>query len=234
VKAPALALTALLALGAAPHSPLGPARAPADVLTNYLGALADLPKPPALEFEYSVEQLGLHNLEQTHHVFRAGQSERDETVSIDGYKLKRPSVRILLNRTNRYDVTALAPKPSGYAFAPAEVVPAGGHFNYVFDTFPKGDRPFAITRVTIDGELFLPTLMTFRITAGGTRASGRVSFMKSDRYFVAREATADAKLNGGAVAHERIVWSKYQFPAALPPSTFAVPQAAPGSAAIEP
>ena len=66
---------------------------PATVLARYADALAALKHPAAISFEFSVEQLGLRNLEQTHRVYRSGSDERDETLSVDGYALNYPAVR---------------------------------------------------------------------------------------------------------------------------------------------
>jgi hypothetical protein len=196
---------------------------PATVLARYAEALAALKRPPALSFEFSIEQLGLRNLEQTHLVYRSDANERDETLSVDGYLLKKPSVRIIRNRGYRYDIVRLAPKPKAYDFSFAGVARVGNHYEYSFETAPKKPASFAVTGVTIDGATFLPTVVRFHASGAATRASGRLQYAGSGRYWVVSEAVADARLADGKVAHERILWSKYRFPESLPSSTFQAP-----------
>jgi hypothetical protein len=48
-----------------------------------------------------------------------------------------------------------------------------------------------------------------------------VTFGKSDRYWVARSAAAQADVPGG-IAREQLAFAKWRFPKTLPRSTFAV------------
>jgi hypothetical protein len=203
---------------------------PATVLARYAAALAALKHPPALSFEFSIEQLGLRNIEQTHRVYRSGSQERDETLSIDGYALKNPAVRIFGNRRYRYDIAAVAPKPETYDFSFSSARRVGNHYAYSFDTKPRSAASFAVTGVTIDGASFLPSVVRFHAGGGPARASGRLHYIGSGRYWVVSDATADAQLPDGKLAHERIVWSKYRFPESLPPATFRAPVVAEPSA----
>ena len=204
-----------------------PPVAPGAVLANYASALATMRAPKAMSFEYSVEQLGLHNLEQRHRVYRSGRTERDETLVVNGQPLTKPAIRILANRTNRYDITAVAPKPAGYAF-----VYAGAHSGangplYVFRTRPHVAGPFAVSEISVDGRSFLPAIVRFRIAGGNARGNGELRYGRADVYWVVRQAQVSVRLKGGASAHERITWSQYQFPASLPRSTFEAPRATP-------
>ncbi len=220
MKRPLGAALCLLLLGAAPAPPL----APADVLANYARALELVPHPPAIEFEYAVEQLGLHNIEQTHHVYRAGQSERDEIRAVDGQTLTKPSVRIILNRTYRYDISQIAPRPDEYTFTYAGSTTLGpNHYAYEFKTEAHQATGFAVDAVTIDGLAFLPSTIHFRIAGDSAHGSGRLLYGKADRYWLVREASVSAHVPNGGIAHETIVWSRYQFPPELPPSTFNAP-----------
>lgn len=207
----------LVLLGAAPPRPLGPDA----VLANYARALELAPRPPAVEFEYAVEQLGLHNIEQTHHVYRAGQSERDEIRAVDGQTLSKPSVRILLNQAYRYDISEIAPRPSEYTFTYAGTTLAGtNHYAYEFKTEAHQAEGFTVDSITIDGLTFLPSAIHFRIAGDSARGSGELLYGKADRYWLVREASVSAHVPNGGVAHETIVWSRYQFPPDLPASTF--------------
>jgi hypothetical protein len=199
--------------------------APAAVLAHYDQALATLKRPPTLSFEYSVEQLGLRNIEQTHRVYRSGLNERDETLVVDSYTLTQPEVRILSNRTNHYDVAAVAPKVADYTFAFAGTKHDANGFTYVFHTTPRATPAFEVTEVEIDGRTFLPSLLHFKIGGGGARGSGELTYGRTDAYWVIRSAAVSVHLTNGATARERIEWSAYRFPPSLPDSTFAAPRA---------
>jgi hypothetical protein len=202
------------------------------VIARYVQALAGVSRPHAVEFEYTVEQLGARTLQQTHHVYRSGESERDEIVAADGQKLSRPSVRILLNRGYPYDVRSIAPLPSTYTFIYTGTLMQGNdRFVYLYRTEPKGlEGNFIVDEVGIDGVSFLPVSMHFRIAGDGAHGSGRVEYARFDRYWLVREAEVAAHMPRGSLSSERIVWSKYQFPPSLPPETFREPRPAATSA----
>lgn len=196
------------------------------VLARYARALARLKHPPALAFDYAVEQLGLRNMEQTHRVYRSGRSERDETLIVDGYPLPRPAIRIFANRTYRYDVRGIAPRAPAYRFVSGGSIPRGSSsFDYVFKTFALGSASFIVSEVVIDGSRFLPARIRFKIAGAGARGSGQLTYEAVDGYWVIRQALVDAHLSNGATAHERIAWSDYSFPSSLPASTFTPPRA---------
>jgi hypothetical protein len=75
-----------------------------------------------------------------------------------------------------------------------------------------------LTDITIDGLTFLPSRIGFRTASNDGR--GAVIFAKSGPFWVADSATASARVAGG-VAHERLTFSNWRFPASLPASTFA-------------
>ena len=203
---------------------LTPALIPSIVLERYAASLAALKHPKALSFDYSVEQLGLHDMEQTHHVYRSGLHERDETLVVDGFPLPRPAVRIIASRSDRYDIGAVAPTAAGYSFKYSGVVVDGDDVGYVFSTEPRAARSFAVSEVVIDGRTFLPNVVRFKIVGDGAHGSGELLFGQADAFWLVRQAQVNAHLTSGALTHERITWSNYQFPSALPPSTFDVPR----------
>jgi hypothetical protein len=210
----ALAACAVLAtcgarfVGAAPPTPrpITPPLEPDTVLVRYADALAGVKRPPAVSFDFWIEQLGLHNIEQVHRVYRSGTSERDETLSIDGYPLRTPEVRILLNRRYPYDITAVAPKLDAYVFTLVNTLRSGNHYTYTFATKPRAPRSFTVSQVTIDGETFLPSTVRFSVRGGNARGDGRLRYGKAGRYWVVSDATVAARLADGKPAHERIVW----------------------------
>ncbi len=199
----------------------------ASVLARYRTALAHLHRPRALSFEFALAQLGLHDMEQTHQVYRSGASERDETLVVDGYRLKAPAVRIITGRSPHYDIAAVAPRAQTYRFIPVAAVRGSGDYQYVFRTEPRAPRAFAIGEIEVDGRTFLPTIVRFITSGNGARGNGELIYGAVDGYWVIRKATIAATLRDGTHARERIEWSKYQFPPQLPPDTFRVPRAQP-------
>ncbi len=200
------------------------ALSPHAVLAKYGAALAALREPRVFTVEYTLEQAGTRTLEQTHRIFRSGSDERDETIAVNGTRATRPAIRIFRGRRYRYTVAALAPRPARYDFAYLGTRRAGRHVDYVFRLRPKAPAAFALTQLTVDGVTFLPGEVAFATRAHGGR--GSVTFAKSAKWWVASGATASAREPGG-VAHERLHFSGWRFPPALPPSTFAVPRALP-------
>ncbi len=199
-----------------------PGRASADVLHDYLAALLAQRRPKAVSFDYTVSQLGLHDMEQTHHVYRSGHDERDETVLVDGYTLKSPSVRILRNRTDRYDVVNVAPRANQYAFHYVGAMRGAGTYTYRFRTLARSARAFEAVEIDVDGRTLLPALIRFHIAGGHARGEGTLRYGLSNMHWVVREARVTAKLRDRTTARERIAWSNYHFYEALPQATFDV------------
>jgi len=198
---------------------------PAQILARYAAALAKLKTPKAMSFDYSVAQLGLRDMEQTHHVYRSALDERDETRIVDGYVLPRPTIRIIANRIYRYDLHAVAPTPAAYAFSYAGTQLDGDDVTYVFHTSPVGTRSFAVSDVVLDGKTFLPKTLRFKIASDVAHGSGELAYVPAEKYWVISEAQVSAHVAHGALAREHIRWSNYQFPSELPASTFAQPRA---------
>jgi hypothetical protein len=219
---------AVLAAAAAlvvPPSPSPPPPAPAAVVAKYRAALAALREPRVFTVEYTLVQTGTRTLEQTHRIFRSGADERDETLAVNGTRSISPVVRIFRRRPYRYTVAALAPNPVAYDFAFVGPHRDGKHVDYVFSVSPKKPkRGITFTQVAIDGVTFLPQSVSFRADQHAGR--GSVTFGKTDRYWVARSAAAQADVPGG-VAHERLAFAKWRFPRGLPRSTFAIPRPLP-------
>jgi len=192
------------------------------VLARYAAALAALPSPPAISFEYELEQTGARDLMQTVRVFRSGTNQRDEVLAVDGRALDAPAIRITHGRRDRYAVGVLAPKADDYVFHFAGSVRDGHHADYVFQTSAREPAAFRITAVTIDGISYLPKVISFETDAHA--GSGTITFVRAAAYWVPDVATAHAtyaKLS----ASERITFSDYRFPTSLPPGTFAQPHA---------
>ena len=136
-----------------------PAIAPASLLARYAVALAANPTPPVITFEYTLDQTGAHDIQQTHRVFRSGLSERDELLTTDGKRLNPPSIHIFLGHRNRYAIEALAPRPEAYTFRYVASVHDGHHVDEVFATTPRSASNVRVAQVTIDGVTALPNLV---------------------------------------------------------------------------
>jgi len=196
-----------------------------EVLRRYETALTALQTPRFLAFTFAVDQVGAHDLSQTHRVFRDGRRERDETLVTDGFTLRNPDVRIFTS-ANRYAVASIAPRARAYAFKLVATRHDGDHDTYLFDTAAHAPAAFAVTSVAIDGLRFLPVELGFHIDAGSLRGKGRLTYGLVDRYWLVRLAEV-ATNEAGLAARERIVWSQYQFPERLPASTFNAREALP-------
>jgi hypothetical protein len=205
--------------------------APALVLLRYAEALTRVSSPPALIFDYTVEQAGLHDIEQKHRIYRGKAIERDEMTEIDGRKLLAPSVRVMSGRTDRYDILAVAPRPERYALAFVRSQRNDGHFDYVFRAVSRTPGSFVVDRVTIDGQTFLPSVVTFHTAGGAAQASGQLSYTRFDGHWLIREASVKAAVGNNQV-REHLLWEEYQFPTSLPASTFTPPRTGQSALAV--
>jgi hypothetical protein len=220
----ALLLALIVALtAAAPTAPpdVPPLRnlmTPAKVLERYAAALAALVPPHAISFEYLLEQTGARDLLQEHRVIRRGTDQRDEILAVDGRNLDPPAIRITHGRRDRYEVAALAPKADAYEFRFIGNVRDGHHEDWVFATTPHTAGAFRVTEVTIDGISFLPASIAFATDVHN--GTGTIAFERVEGYWVPTVATARATY-AKLAAQERITFTSYRFPTALPPGTFA-------------
>jgi len=224
--AAAVAAVPIAAMGApAPAPKIEP---PAVVLAKYEEALDHTVGPRFVRFEYAVEQVGPHNLSQTHRVYRSGLNERDEILSIDGQPLPVPSIRIFRNRLYRYNVTALAPRARDYEFSYVGRHRDGVRFDYVFSAVPRAEAgsAYSVLGLTLDGVHFMPRTIAYSTTAGGVRGKGTLTFSPQGNHWMIQEATVTAKIDG-KIARERLVFHNYDFPPSLPNSTFVEPHTAP-------
>jgi hypothetical protein len=194
------------------------------MLARYAAALAKTRTPTVLSFEYSIDQTGPHDIQQTHRVFRSGNSERDELLSSDGKRLNPPAIRIHLGRRNRYSLEALAPRPEAYTFRYVGPVRDARHFDEVFETVPRNASDARVSQVTLDGVTALPVSIRFTTRSHG--GNGTVTFARVQKYWMAVSATATATL-GGSLAIERVSFSRYRFPKALAAGTFLSPRPLP-------
>lgn len=194
------------------------------MIERYADALAALPRPANMVFEFTVDQSGMHNFDETHRVYRSGLHERDETLALAGTSLKIPLVRVVRDNAYKYDVLTLAPKPAEYVFTYSGVRIVAGRTVYAFRTQSVLKASFAVTDVLIDGRRFLPAVIAFTSSGSGMIGKGRITFGPSGRYWVARDVSVTATSARGKVARERIAWSKYRFPESLPASTFSAPK----------
>jgi len=219
-----VALVATLFFATATPLEKSPVELPPDVvLARYATALAAVTAPPVFSVDYTLEQSGTREVEQMHRVFRSGANERDETLDVDGRKLDPPTTRIFRGRRDHYTVALLAPAPARYTFAYLGPHRDGHHLDYVFDATAKVSGAYRVTRVTIDGITFLPSAIDF---TSGEDGVGSVTFGREGKWWVPFEVTGRATIDG-LEATERLTFSNYRFPQALPPGTFAGPRPLP-------
>jgi hypothetical protein len=206
--------------GAAAATLISAPLAPQAVLSHYHTALAALREPSTFTVEYTLEQTGARALDQTHRIFRRGNDERDEIIAVNGTRATAPAIRIFRGTPYHYRVARLAPAAAAYTFTYLGANRSGRHLEYVFKLTPKGSSgDFTLTRVSIDGLSFLPTMIAFRTS--GNAGKGTVSFGKVGPYWVVTGASASARVQRGTT-NERLAFANWRFPASLPPSTFAV------------
>ena len=217
-------------MSATPTPPAPHPLPPAAVIQRYQVALETLVPPPFQVFEYTVDQVGWSDLAQTHRVYRGHGLQRDELIADGGHAVKPPVVRIRRGARDRYAVVSVAPQPIGYTFSFVGVQHAGGHLAYVFDTRPVGAAPpFAVRRIVIDGNTYLPSTIGFATHDAKATGSGTMLFAKSGIYWVPTRVSVTAAVDGRK-ASESIVFSGYRFPKTLPAATFRTGRALPPSA----
>jgi len=226
LRALAFAAAAAFPAAAAFAAPVAPQLDSQLVLVRYHQALVAMPTPPAVIFTYSVSQAGTQPLEQTHRIYRRGDLVRDETLSSEGQPLKRKPVRIA-RYPDRYALARLAPRPSDYAFVFQKFVRTSGRAEYVYTAVPTTrGAAYVVDGISIDAASYLPTSIRFSISNGIRQAKGELRYGRSGAYWVALSAQVDAKA-AGKPARERIAFSGYRFPSALPASTFRSPKPLP-------
>jgi len=190
------------------------------VLQRYELAMSDVVTPKILIFAYSVSQFGPNNLEARHIIYRDGLRVRDETLSVDGVALKQRVVHIT-RRVDRYALARVAPRASTYTFLFVRAIRSGKRLDYEFDTAPilATQVGFSVTRVIVDGRLFLPRKIFFTTASPTATGKGELDFSSASGHWVPVAAIITASL-AGRLARERITWGGYRFPPSLPPSTF--------------
>ena len=204
---------------------------PALVLAKYEEALSLVPSPKNVRFEYSIEQAGPRDLSETHRIYRSGLTERDEILSVAGTSLPKPSIRIIRNRVNHYNVGVLAPLVREYVFSYIGQHRDGARVDYVFATVPRLETTtgYRVTGITIDGIHYLPRAIGYTTGTEEVRGKGTFNFWPQSLYWVIQQATAQATI-GGKLARERLSFHNYDFPDSLPASTFVDPRAGPTTA----
>jgi hypothetical protein len=196
------------------------------VLQRYEARLTATKDPQTLIFQYVVSQAGPQDIDQTHRVYRSGSLVRDETLVVDGVKQKM--TRIARYR-NRYTLHDLAPRSAQYVFLFVRPIASSGRYDYLYRAVPLGaPSAFTVRTLTIDGKTFLPREIRFHSAGAVARGDGTLAFTTAGKYWVPLSIAVQGTVNGRA-ARERIVFSGYQFPPALPQSTFQAPRALPAA-----
>lgn len=219
---------ALTLAGIAPGAAaIGPAFDSQRVVERYTRALAAVGMPHAVIVDYEISQEGPASIEERHVLYRSGIDVRDETVAVDGLPLTSKRI-VVTRRVDRYAITRVAPTTDAYGFVFVRTVREGTTVGYRFETVPLAPREagFVVTAVTIDARRFLPLEIDFRSVGERAHGHGVLRYAPAGRWWMPLSAYAVAVI-GGATARERIVWSAYRFPPALPAATFATPRPLP-------
>ena len=198
--------------------------APELVLAKYVQALEQIKAPSAYMVAYTFAHHGARPQSALHQIFREGSHERDELISYNGEKLTRPQVRVFTRHHDPYAVTALAPLPETYAFTYVGEAKQGKNLVYVFNAFARATPSYEVTRFVVDGKTFLPLEIEFRAKTGTIVGTGKVTYAKTEQFWMPQSATARADVNG-SLETEQISWTRYQFFTTFPPETFAEPHA---------
>jgi len=196
------------------------------VLNRYASKLLSLEDPKSLIFTYTVTQAGPQNIYQSHRIYRSGDMVRDETLSAGGLALHPKLTRIARYR-DRYTIKNVAPRLTEYMLLFLHSRRAGKRIEYAYRAIPLGAvGAFIIEGVTIDLHTYLPSEIRFCSGNGAVRGSGVLSYAQSGKYWVPVAAAIQARV-AGKLATERIGFSGYRFPRALPRSTFQAPRPLP-------
>ncbi len=196
------------------------------VLTRYALAVETAPVPATVVFSYAVSQVGPSNIEQRHTVYRSGMDVRDETLSVDGMVLHHKVVRFG-HRQDGYVFTRFAPRTDAYELLFLGTVKDGHHLDYTYEATPLSRASGVwIDRVTIDGMRYLPRSVHFHTSGAQASGTAEIDFGSFGRYWMPVSVAAEATIKGKP-ARERIMWSDYRFPKALPTSTFQSPRPLP-------
>jgi hypothetical protein len=212
----------LAAIAAAPARPAAPLHRLDSqiVLERYELEMTDLAPPKAVIFSYNISQAGPTAVEQQHVLYRSGAQVRDETISVDGQALKSKVVRIE-RREDRYSVERIAPRTTEYSLVFLHAIKRGQHYDYEYEATPLAASlsGFVVTGMIVDGQRDLPRSVFFRTSAANAHGTGQIDYGSAGGHWMPFAATVDAIVRGKP-ARERIVWSDYRFPPALPPATF--------------
>ena len=200
------------------------------VLQRYAVAVTRATAPRVVIYSYTVSQVGPSNIEQHHRIYRSGSAVRDETLTVDGMPLSRKIVKFS-HRADPYTLERFAPRTDAYELLFVGTAKDGRHLDYVYDATPLNRSASAwVDRLTVDGVKFLPRAVHFRSGGPALNGTGEIDFAPMGKYWMPVLATARAQIKGKP-ARERIVWSEYRFPEALPASTFQAPEQLPQSTA---
>lgn len=194
------------------------------VLLRYATQLERAKQPQTLIFTYAVSQLGPQDIDQTHRIYRSGNLVRDETLIVDGARLR--STRIARYR-NRYTLQNIAPRMANYRFTFVHAVKDGKFYDYTYRAAPLGvPTAFTVQQMTIDGRSFLPREIRFHTIGVAARGSGVVTFAAAGKYWMPSAVAVQGTISG-RIAREHILFSAYQFPQKLPRSIFMAPRPLP-------
>ena len=201
------------------------AAAPLDRIAAYHNALAALPRPSYVEYDYVQTRSGPdHVVTEQHRVYRtqSGQ-ERNDTIMVNGTPVVPAISRILRRDSWPYDIAQFALSSDDYDIVPAGIALVSGRKAYSFRTTRHEDSGFRITGLYLDPRRSLPVRETFAVAGASCAGTGVIDFAPASRYWLPTAVQVNctaATANGPAVFKESIRFANYGFPNVIPADVF--------------
>jgi hypothetical protein len=191
------------------------------ILSRYRTNLNGYRTPTTLSFTYTIDEVGQHQLSQTHLLYRDGAMVRDEIIAIGSSSIK-PRVHIYRSKAHHYAVEAVAPRLSNYHFRYVGQREEAGRVFYHFATSPVGPKTsFTVSDIEIDGQSFLPAVIDFRARSGTVTGDGNLHYNEFDGAWLIEEASANGRTTHGGL-REHLVFRDYHVLTSLPLATFGI------------
>ena len=203
---------------------------PQAALSAYREAVATLPMPSNLTFEYLVTRSGpTRIITEEHRVYRDGAGrERNETIAVNGTKVVPTIAQVFRHAEWPYGAEKFIVSAAAYdvTFTGQGVVRGRRVYGFSAKRFRKSD--FEVNGLYLDASRFLPVRETFTVLGKGCEGTGSVDFVPVREFWliVSISASCVSSLRGSTSQdapppfRERIRFSKYAFPKTLPPQVF--------------
>ncbi|MBC5825662.1 MAG: hypothetical protein GIW99_04270 [Candidatus Eremiobacteraeota bacterium] len=212
-------------------------RPPAAALSEYRLAIAHLPRPPNMVFQYAQTRSGpVRVVTEQHRVYRnlVGK-ERNETISFNGVPIAPVIVRIFSRSPWPYFPDRFFVSGELYNAQFRGMTGRNRQRAYSFALARPTPADFSLTGLQIDALRYLPVRETFDVTAGNCSGPGWIAFGPVAKYWLPREIAVTCtsrNLPGTGLQtpaavrfRESLRFSGWQFPPTVPSQVFgAAPQ----------